>query len=146
VAQPGSALAWGARGPEFKSRRPDQSNQLVTTRPLRAGSSWGTSGGTRNPFQPSQLPPLRAVLPAHIRRRWDVIALAQLCEALIRESEEIELLRADVRCADDLADSWRDEALSLQGQLAKLTCAEPGITQQGALVLVPAVSATGGAP
>ncbi|MEN9526963.1 MAG: hypothetical protein RLY56_914, partial [Pseudomonadota bacterium] len=24
VAQPGSALAWGARGPEFKSRRPDQ--------------------------------------------------------------------------------------------------------------------------
>ena len=25
VAQPGSVLAWGARGPEFKSRRPDQS-------------------------------------------------------------------------------------------------------------------------
>ena len=25
VAQPGSALAWGARGPEFKSRRSDQS-------------------------------------------------------------------------------------------------------------------------
>ena len=25
VAQPGSALAWGARGREFKSRRPDQS-------------------------------------------------------------------------------------------------------------------------
>jgi hypothetical protein len=24
VAQPGSALAWGARGPEFKSRRSDQ--------------------------------------------------------------------------------------------------------------------------
>ena len=23
VAQPGSALAWGARGREFKSRRPD---------------------------------------------------------------------------------------------------------------------------
>jgi hypothetical protein len=23
VAQPGSALAWGARGPEFKSRRSD---------------------------------------------------------------------------------------------------------------------------
>jgi hypothetical protein len=26
VAQPGSALAWGARGREFKSRRPDQFN------------------------------------------------------------------------------------------------------------------------
>ena len=25
VAQPGSALAWGARGREFESRRPDQS-------------------------------------------------------------------------------------------------------------------------
>ena len=24
VAQPGSALAWGARGREFESRRPDQ--------------------------------------------------------------------------------------------------------------------------
>jgi hypothetical protein len=31
VAQPGSALAWGARGPEFKSRRSDQSNQALTS-------------------------------------------------------------------------------------------------------------------
>ena len=29
VAQPGSALAWGARGREFESRRPDQLNQWV---------------------------------------------------------------------------------------------------------------------
>jgi hypothetical protein len=28
VAQSGSALAWGARGPEFKSRRSDQLNQM----------------------------------------------------------------------------------------------------------------------
>ena len=28
VAQPGSALAWGARGPEFKSRRPDHSKRI----------------------------------------------------------------------------------------------------------------------
>ena len=27
VAQPGSALAWGARGRGFKSRRPDQSGK-----------------------------------------------------------------------------------------------------------------------
>ena len=27
VAQPGSALAWGARGREFKSRRSDQLNR-----------------------------------------------------------------------------------------------------------------------
>ena len=29
VAQPGSALAWGARGREFESRRPDQENQAL---------------------------------------------------------------------------------------------------------------------
>ena len=29
VAQSGSALAWGARGPEFKSRRSDQSKSVV---------------------------------------------------------------------------------------------------------------------
>ena len=35
VAKPGIALAWGARGPEFKSRQPDQIPQRVTDlRPL----------------------------------------------------------------------------------------------------------------
>jgi hypothetical protein len=29
VAQPGSALAWGARGRGFKSRRPDQLAEMV---------------------------------------------------------------------------------------------------------------------
>ena len=29
VAQPGSALAWGARGRGFKSRRPDQVAEMV---------------------------------------------------------------------------------------------------------------------
>jgi hypothetical protein len=39
VAQPGSALAWGARGREFKSRRPDQSHfKGFTRRCLRARS------------------------------------------------------------------------------------------------------------
>lgn len=32
VAQPGSALAWGARGREFESRHPDQRNQRVSSR------------------------------------------------------------------------------------------------------------------
>ena len=31
-----SALAWGARGPEFKSRRPDQIPQRLTTETLIA--------------------------------------------------------------------------------------------------------------
>jgi hypothetical protein len=30
VAQPGSALAWGARGRQFKSGRPDQFREQVT--------------------------------------------------------------------------------------------------------------------
>jgi hypothetical protein len=38
VAQPGSALAWGARGREFKSRRPDHlKNQPFTRNPVQAG-------------------------------------------------------------------------------------------------------------
>ena len=48
VAQPGSALAWGARGREFESRRPDQkfskgcpSDSLFCfLRPLRRKSAW----------------------------------------------------------------------------------------------------------
>ena len=31
VAQPGSALAWGARGREFESRRPDQNSRKKET-------------------------------------------------------------------------------------------------------------------
>src|ERR1035441_4799636 len=44
VAKPGIALAWGARGPEFKSRQPDQIPQRVTNeRPSSGGflqSNW----------------------------------------------------------------------------------------------------------
>src|SRR5437879_2042387 len=44
-----SALAWGARGPEFKSRRPDQIPQRVTnSRPARGGvleSNWSPDFG-----------------------------------------------------------------------------------------------------
>ena len=46
VAQPGSAPALGAGGPEFKSRRPDQSFLLLTSisqKPFPA--LWGKFGG-----------------------------------------------------------------------------------------------------
>ena len=43
VAQPGSALAWGARGPEFKSRRPDQLTPFVSLL-----SPWPVSKATVN--------------------------------------------------------------------------------------------------
>ena len=37
VAKPGIALAWGARGPEFKSRQPDQIPQRVTDKGPSSG-------------------------------------------------------------------------------------------------------------
>ena len=39
VAQPGSALAWGARGRQFKSGRPDH-DFSVECRVEKPGSSW----------------------------------------------------------------------------------------------------------
>ena len=47
VAQPGRALAWGARGRQFKSARPDHSFSLPLSRP-QFGSTWGPRvGGMR---------------------------------------------------------------------------------------------------
>src|SRR5271166_5795088 len=40
VAQPGRALAWGARGRQFKSARPDQFNNLRGFPPLGEYSPW----------------------------------------------------------------------------------------------------------
>src|SRR5690606_19196638 len=40
VAQPGSALAWGARGREFESRHPDQSSQRVSRKLLTLSCFW----------------------------------------------------------------------------------------------------------
>ena len=71
VAQPGSALAWGARGREFKSRRPDQScpaaeevlcfaQDFASGLPLRSrpliGSTWGARGREFKSRRPDQLP------------------------------------------------------------------------------------------
>src|SRR5262244_1273856 len=45
VAQPGSALAWGARGPEFKSRRSDQYLRAVPK--VRWSHQWSHLRETR---------------------------------------------------------------------------------------------------
>ena len=39
VAQPGSALAWGARGREFESRHPDQQKALRNRKAFFMGAS-----------------------------------------------------------------------------------------------------------
>ncbi len=56
VAQPGSALAWGARGPEFKSRRPDHLNGRYGSASFdhllaRAGH---VKQSDQNPYAPSR--------------------------------------------------------------------------------------------
>ncbi len=48
VAQPGSALAWGARGPEFKSRHPDQSSRTTLARLFVPHARARTPAGIRN--------------------------------------------------------------------------------------------------
>jgi hypothetical protein len=51
---PVSALVWGTRGREFKSRRPDQQNQPVLTimlpRKHLLGSVWGADRRRLGPF------------------------------------------------------------------------------------------------
>src|ERR1700732_1089505 len=49
VAQPGRALAWGARGRQFKSARPDQSFVSLPfyLRRLRNGRTHSNSGASR---------------------------------------------------------------------------------------------------
>ena len=55
VAQPGRALAWGARGRQFKSARPDHLNQSLTN-PTNAGDrlAVGDFVGTRLQFPQSR--------------------------------------------------------------------------------------------
>ena len=59
VAQPGSALAWGARGRRFKSSRPDQLDQRVTTSRWVTISPWGTP--RRTPWHTLEAVPRRGV-------------------------------------------------------------------------------------
>src|SRR5690349_7709375 len=65
VAQPGSALAWGARGRRFKSGRPDQLPREVLRcaqdfgwrlRRRQNASTWGARGRRFKSGRPDQLP------------------------------------------------------------------------------------------
>lgn len=74
-----------------------------------------------------------AVIPEAIRRRWNALAVPQLCEALARESAENERLQR----ADSDAEYWRDQALSMQQVIAEESDLEPALTQSGELVFAP---------
>ncbi len=71
VAQPGSALAWGARGREFKSRRPDQIKQKLRSRVARRASELKprtASGRVLRSFSPVTIP--LAVSTSRVSASW----------------------------------------------------------------------------
>lgn len=53
---------------------------------------------------------LRAVVPAHIARKWNSIAFQQLCDAAPQLDEALEDARREWRMADDCARMWQDIA------------------------------------
>ena len=72
-----------------------------------------------------------------IQRRWDAIALDQLRAEAARLAVENEELRHQLVLAEDDAESWRRDAAEMHLQLCEATHGEPGITMDGALVVVP---------
>lgn len=78
-----------------------------------------------------------------IFRRWDRIAAHQLVEAAARLAEENDRLRAQVRLAEDAAESWRDDALRLMEDACAQGDRHPGITPGGSLLLSPAAAVRG---
>jgi hypothetical protein len=76
----------------------------------------------------------RAVVPAHIARRWNAIALQQLADAVPQLDEQIENERRQRFFAEDCADMWQqideirgrgDEAgLTVDGQIVPVVANE----------------------
>lgn len=75
-----------------------------------------------------------------IFRRWDRIAAQQLVEVVARLAEENDRLRAQLRLAEDAAESWRDDALRLMEDACAQGDRHPGITLGGSLVVVSAAA------
>ena len=69
VAQPGSALAWGARGREFESRRPDQYTRKRKPRPLAIFLS--QNGRANRPHTPCAMWRLQVALTDRPKRTCD---------------------------------------------------------------------------
>lgn len=85
-----------------------------------------------------QIPPsaLRAIVPPSIRRRWDRLAFAQLCEVSARLVAENDDLRDQLYIADDSAEFWRQQSMDMPLSLCAETGGAPGLTQSGQLVVV----------
>ncbi|EPO8089462.1 hypothetical protein [Pseudomonas aeruginosa] len=70
-------------------------------------------------------------------RRLDEQAYDQLCAEAARLAEANERLRGELACMEACAEGWREEAMNLHEQLAQALGGQCGITQSGALVVVP---------
>ena len=65
--------------------------------------------------------------------RWELDHLRALAAA---QAEQIETLQRQLSYAEDLADSWRRDALDVQEDLAARHGGAPGLTIDGRLVIV----------
>jgi len=73
------------------------------------------------------------------------MALDQLRAECSRLAVENEQLRVELYWAEKSAESWQEDALRFQEELCVATGGEPGLTVDGALVVVPAASQDGAA-
>lgn len=71
-----------------------------------------------------------------LQRRLDALALEQLRAEAARLAAENDELRTQLAWAEDDAESWRRDATEMHLQLCELQCAKPGITVDGALVVI----------
>ena len=80
---------------------------------------------------------VRAPSLSAIQRRLDAIALQQLRDECARLATENEHLRDQLYWAEQAAESWRDDALRMMEDTCERTGGQPGITIDGALVVIP---------
>ena len=72
---------------------------------------------------------------AALQRRFERWELQHLRLLARQHAEQIEELQRRAAWAEDCAERWRDDALDMQEQLADTTGGQPGLTQEGRLVV-----------
>ncbi|PWB28876.1 hypothetical protein DCO49_03990 [Stenotrophomonas sp. SPM] len=80
---------------------------------------------------------MSALIGNAVFRRLDREALSQLCAEVARLAVENEELRQQLWLAEDAACAWQEDAMNLQQVLCQATGGHPGLTVDGALVVVP---------
>src|ERR1022692_28643 len=99
VAKPGIALAWGARGPEFKSRQPDQNSSISYVRvsgplafaascpPVRTVHAFGSSLQTSfaDSAEEARLRPMNFAQVAHGRPKRRILVAARCYVAQVTQ-------------------------------------------------------------